>query len=151
PRTIERRQAEIEAIHRRFFPPVNSTPPASSSLGANGHARQAALPDDDALIRTGCNGSRMGGKFTALWNGDYTAYPSCSEADLALCNYLAFLCGPDPARVDRLFRLSGLMRPKWDRSHYAGGETYGHHTVERAVSDQRHTYRNQSGRTQARE
>ncbi len=39
-------------------------------------------------------------------------YTSQSEADLALCNFLAFWTGGDAARIDRLFRRSGLYRPK---------------------------------------
>jgi len=38
-----------------------------------------------------------------------------SRADLALCGMLAFWCGGDPERIDRLFRRSDLMREKWDR------------------------------------
>ena len=41
-----------------------------------------------------------------------------SEADLALCTMLAFWCGPDKVRIDRLFRQSGLMRAKWERVDY---------------------------------
>ncbi len=60
-------------------------------------------------------------------------YPSQSEADLALCGDLAFWTGPDPERIDRLFRQSKLFRPKWDESHYAGGRTYGEGTIAAAL------------------
>jgi hypothetical protein len=31
---------------------------------------------------------------------------------------LAFWTGPDPRRIDRLFRQSGLYRDKWERADY---------------------------------
>lgn len=37
-----------------------------------------------------------------------------TAADLALCSALAFWTGKDAPRMDRLYRASGLMRPKWD-------------------------------------
>jgi putative DNA primase/helicase len=61
-----------------------------------------------------------GEKFSRLWSGDTSAYATAnndghSEADLALCSLLAFWCGPDEVRIDRLFRQSGLCREKWTR------------------------------------
>ena len=41
---------------------------------------------------------------------------------MALCALLAFWTGKDTARMDRLFRRSGLMRPKWDEDR--GEKTY---------------------------
>ena len=42
-----------------------------------------------------------------------------SKADIALCQHLAFWTGKDCERIDRLFRLSGLYRGKWeDREAY---------------------------------
>lgn len=45
---------------------------------------------------------------------------------------LAFWTGPDAARVDALFRSSGLMRPKWDTRRK--GSTYGADTVAKAIA-----------------
>jgi hypothetical protein len=72
-------------------------------------------------------------KFRALWYGDHSAYPSQSEADLAFCNLARIYCGRNPARIDRLFRRSGLMREKWDEKH--GEQTYGQMTIEKACAD----------------
>ena len=52
-----------------------------------------------------------------LMYGDISGYQSQSEADLALCRHLAFWTAKDPERMDRLFRMSKLMRPKWDERH----------------------------------
>lgn len=77
-------------------------------------------------------------KTADLWRGDITGYNSHSEADIALCNTLAFYCRRDTAQMDRLFRQSGLMRDKWDRSQ--SGSTYGALTVGKAASECRAVY-----------
>jgi hypothetical protein len=53
---------------------------------------------------------------------------------------LAFWTGRDAARVDHLFRQSGLMRPKWDQKHFSDGRTYGQATVDKAVRECRESY-----------
>jgi len=74
--------------------------------------------------------------FFALYQGRWQeSYPSQSEADLALCNKLAFWTGKDPALMDLLFRQSGLMRLKWDEKHFGDGKTYGQVVIEKAVKD----------------
>jgi primase-polymerase (primpol)-like protein len=100
--------------------------PAGANLG----------PKDARLIAKGK--SLYGNKFMNLWDGDYSGYTgggSQNEADLALSNYLSYLTEGDPREVDRLFRLSGLMRDKWDEVHYADSRTYGQATIELAITD----------------
>ena len=71
----------------------------------------------------------------ALWRGIWEdAHDSQSEADLALCNHLAFWCGRNPARMDHLFRQSGLYRPKWDERHFGDGRTYGEVAIAKACA-----------------
>ena len=70
-------------------------------------------------------------KFPALWAGDTSAYNGDDSAtDQALCNMLAFRTG-DENRVDSLFRLSGLYRPKWERGDYR------HRTITKAMQQRR--------------
>lgn len=102
--------------------------------------------DDDALIRR-MLGSANGAKIAGLWAGDSGA--DHSGADLALCNHLAFWCDRDPARIDRFFRQSGLMRQKWDECHSATGETYGSMTISKAVASCREGF--QPGRAEYRQ
>ena len=65
-------------------------------------------------------------------NGDTSAYDGDdSRADIALCNMLAFWTGRDAARMDRIFRASGLMREKWDRP--TSGSTYGAITIQNSI------------------
>lgn len=91
------------------------------------------LPDmtDDAL-NTWIMGWENGAEFTELLYGGWCGHNSASSADLALCNYYAAATGKDPVRMDQLFRLSGLMRPKWDRPARSG-EIYGEGTIQRAI------------------
>lgn len=106
----------------------------SAEIGGSGPAGL----DDQALLER-ARRTRNGTQFTALWAGDTTGYKSASEADIALCNMLAFWTGKDAARMDRLFRQSGLFRPgKWDRP--TAGSTYGAITVQNAIASARQTY-----------
>ena len=91
------------------------------------------LLDDELFSRMFA--ARNGPAIRVLWGGDTSAHnDDHSAADLALCNHLAFWTGGDAARMDRLFRGSGLMRPKWDEVHGADGSTYGQMTIHTAIS-----------------
>jgi hypothetical protein len=96
--------------------------------GYNGHRLEL---DDQELLRL-MFAARNGPKVQALYDGDISAYrDDRSAADFALCRYLAFWTGPDPDRIDSLFRDSRLMRPKWDSPR--GETTYGRRTIEKAI------------------
>jgi putative DNA primase/helicase len=63
--------------------------------------------------------SQNGVRLRALWRGDWkNRYGSRSEADLALAGCLLWWSRGDASQADRLFRQSGLYRPKWDRDDY---------------------------------
>lgn len=95
----------LAELPRKGTPAKPATPSASLAL------------DDNELLHKAMN-AKNGPALRQLWEGDSTGYPSHSEADQALCNLLAFWTGPDPERIDRLFRQSGLMREKWEREDY---------------------------------
>lgn len=97
------------------------------------------ITDDDKLIdKMLASKSAMqafGGKATVadLWAGDLSFHGGDhSAADAALCQHLAFWTGKNCARIDRLFRRSGLMRDKWDERR--GQYQYGVKTILNAVS-----------------
>ncbi len=96
-------------------------------------------PADDilSLIAKSKDAERFQRLYSGQWQNDY---PSQSEADLALCNKLAFWTGKDAGQMDALFRQSGLMRPKWDEKHFGDGRTYGQSVIEKAVADCREVY-----------
>lgn len=109
--------------------------------------------DDDELLRRmlGAQGSIaqvMGTKARIgdLWAGDASIlcqlFPSPtgdaydrSKADAALMFHLAFWTGKDAGRMDKLFRRSGLMRPK-----YADRADYRRTTLQAAIGAQQKIY-----------
>jgi putative DNA primase/helicase len=125
PRTLEERTAALAAVHRAVFGAPDSSRPAASS-----GPREVAADDDKLLAQ-----ARRGAKFDRLWHGDTAGYDSASQADLALCNLLAYWTGGDTGRVDRLFRASGLFRTKWDAKR--GDRTYGARTIACALAGRR--------------
>lgn len=139
PRTINSRQKALTALYRELFP--EEQPPRS-------HTPQPArddIPQDDQALLQRMFTARNGAAVRELWQGRNHGHvgpdgqPDESAADLALCNHLAFWTGCDAQRMDRMFRQSGLMRPKWDR-RARQGETYGQGTIARAIASTRETY-----------
>jgi putative DNA primase/helicase len=118
PATALGRQAELTALHRRVF---GGSAAQQRTCHGGGQAAGSSL-EDQQLLELAMNATN-GEKFRRLWSGDTSEYATQdnagrSEADLALCSILAFWCGPDPERIDSLFRRSGLYRPKWERADY---------------------------------
>jgi putative DNA primase/helicase len=112
PRTIENRQEQILALRRR----VLGEPASANGYGPARPLVGSGLSDQEILVKAAA--AENGEKFRQLWAGDTNDYTSVSEADQALCSLLAFWTGPDPARIDELFRQSGLYREKWGRADY---------------------------------
>ena len=126
PMTIARDNGALEWLYRTHLePPADTRRPQ----------RPAPSYDraDDTEVLERMFKSKHGERNRALWEGRWKdlGYPSQSEADLALANALATFTGGDLGQMDRLFRRSGLMRPKWDR--VIGSETYGEKTLKRAL------------------
>src|SRR5262249_11051233 len=88
----------------------------------------------DAEIIDKASNAKNGPKFRQLWAGEIHGYKSASEADQALCNYLAFWCGPDEQRIADLFSQSGLARSKWNR------ENYRKRTIQKALAGRQEYY-----------
>lgn len=125
PTTIAERTTELASLHGRLF-----------KTNGNGHRSAppdvASVRDDDQALLDRARRASNGHKFSGLWNGDTSRYASASEADQALATLLAFWSGADAARIDRLFRQSGLMREKWDERR--GKATYGDITIATAIA-----------------
>ncbi len=136
PLTVEPRQDVLNTIHKEFFPEEYKLKEASAPQTKKEKSRSPSM-DDETIIQKAMNAANSP-KFSNLWAGDWSGYRSQSEADEALCFILAFWT-QDPAQIDRLFRLSGLMRPKWDRS-VGQGRTYGQKTIEKALAGGKETY-----------
>lgn len=111
PRTIEERQAELTALHLETFGPTETeTKPRATPS-------PASLSDQEVIDKA--FRSKHGQRFEALYRGDTSAYgDDDSAADCALCARLAFWVSGDTEAIDRIFRTSGLYRPKWERADY---------------------------------
>lgn len=122
---------------------VEEPEPAVSSSAFTPDPPQPSRPMSDSEVLDKVLHMSIGHKTRALYHGDTSAYEdNPSRADMALCQYLAFYT-QDADQIDRIFRTSGLMRPKWDVVHFRslqGGETYGHHTIAVAIAQQKTTY-----------
>lgn len=117
----------IKLLHEKYIGGARPKPNRGPAA-----VQPVSLSDAEILQKAG--EAKAGAVFQALYNGEWEAYfNSQSEADLSLCNRLAYWTGKDPEAMDRLFRASGLMREKWDREQ--SGSTYGKLTIEKAIRD----------------
>ncbi len=122
-------QGPLNTFLKKYFP----EPKAPTEAPAHG---KTALTD--SVIIEKAYAASNGDKFSKLFLGDHSDYASQSEGDAAFCFYLAFWCNKDAAQMDRIFRKSGLYRPKWDEKH--GEKTYGQMTIEKAIALCQDTY-----------
>lgn len=120
----------VKPLHSKYLGKAAEPKPNRQNITVN-------LNSVDDIVRAACN-AKNGSLFKALYSGDFSAYASQSEADMAFCNMLAFWCGCDTDKMDAIFRQSGLMRDKWDRKQ--SGTTYGIITLQKAVSGCTQTY-----------
>jgi hypothetical protein len=127
---LEFRAEQAAQVHKKYLAavPIQKSPAALSL--------PLSIPDDELLKKI--SASKNSASVDILWRGDISAYNSHSEADIAMCNILAFWTGRDAGQMDRLYRSSGLMREKWDRPQ--SGSTYGQITIQKAVDECREVY-----------
>lgn len=140
PKEIMSRPESVSAIHEEFFG-------TAKDKGAEDKAQIQGFMNVGELIEKAF-ASKNGNQIRALYSGDYSAYPSQSEADLALCSHFAFWLNNDDGLIDVAFRASGLFRPKWDNKHHADGSTYGQWTIRQATAGNRETYAGGNERSQ---
>lgn len=90
-------------------------------------ARQAGFTSLDAKdILDKCKRNE---KFSQVFDSGYEGvFPSHSEADAYLCGVVAFWADRDPQMIDDIFRMSALMRGKWNRVDYR------ERTIEKAIN-----------------
>ena len=140
---VTEQQDALDWLHRRFMTASTGSEKQASAHPVDANARPLNL--DDAALLDKARTAKNGADFERLWSGDTSAHGGDeSAADLALCNLLAFWTGGDAARVDRLFRQSGLFRSKWDSKRGDAG-TYGAWTVNKAVAGCKEFYGDRQG------
>lgn len=115
----------IKVLHSKYLP--SDVPRAESR-------KVVSIDLDDQEIIDRARESKSGYLFNMLYQGIWQGvYNSQSEADLALCNQLAFWTQKNEIQMDRIFRSSGLMRKKWDEKR--GQTTYGDITISKACAN----------------
>ena len=120
----ELHQSKINYLYQHFIVPQSSEENAEQLIN------NESIINDNQLLTL----ARADKKFDALFNGDWQKrYHSQSEADLAFCSLLAYWTHSNPERIDKIFRQSGLMRPKWDEQH--GDLSYGQMTINLALQN----------------
>jgi hypothetical protein len=142
PADIRERQQQLEEVYRKYLDQpkqakaAKTAEPDPDGPGLTVTVKEG-LPDgpltDEDIVRWAEHGTDA--VLTEYWRGGLNGKPSDSEADAGLCSKLLWLVGSaDADRVDRLFRQSGRMRPKWDERR--GGTTWGRATIDYAVAMQ---------------
>jgi primase-polymerase (primpol)-like protein len=144
---IGERTRELAEIHRKYFPQEESKTQTKTQSEQEAKAEEPILepfqptaelirelaPEDVKLIED-AKSAGNGDRFTKLWNGEIQAYDNDeSRVDLALCRMLAFWCGADIQRIERLFSHCALADEKW-----FSRPDYRNRTIQRAVDAQEH-------------
>ena len=101
---IENRQEELNKFYNEIFPPEKEKE----------YRPTVDIYLDDADLMAVIQKDRT---VQRLWKRPTDA-DNWSQKDLSLCNKLAFYCGRDADKMDRFFRMSPLMRDKWERKDY---------------------------------
>jgi len=111
--TLEKTTAKV--LKRIGWEPAQSGAPRAT-LGEVAHRAppQLGFPgNDDELLAT-ARAAGNGAAFAhAFDSADLGKHKSDSEADAGLAAQLAFWCGPDPDRIERLMWQSQRVRDKW--------------------------------------
>jgi len=133
----------------QYFPPAQALHGLHWTTEAQSNSNP--IPDDEILISKALKSESVASMFGArasfkdLWTCNVSAltaaYPDtergydASSADAALAQHLAFWTGGNCERIERLMRLSGLVREKWDKHR-----TYMHMTITGACGRQKSYY-----------
>lgn len=134
PTDIAEDKGALDWIHKSFIS-TKGKPKNNRSKNRT----PVTLSDEQIIAKAGA--SSYGDEFKRLWSGNWQDdFSSQSEADLSLCSKLAFWSGNNKEQIDRLFRISGLFREKWDTVHHSDGSTYGEETLKRAIENTTDTY-----------
>ena len=135
PKEMGERQVAVDGLYEQIFASSAKAPTPQPDPSNNGRGRL----DDDEIPRLACASKKSGAKFATLWGGHWNEhFNSASEADSSVVFTLAFYT-KDAGQIDRIFRRSGLMRPKWDEKH--GEKTYGQMTIDNALATVTTQYR----------
>lgn len=134
PREIKQRNDVITEIFNKYLAEDETDDGGGGNDTSTNDGPQGNSLSDQEVIEK-AKDAKNGEYFTDLWNGNWEPHShrwseeSHSEADLALCDHLAWWTNSDKEQMNRLFRQSGLMREKWDRDDYRNA------TLDEAISN----------------
>lgn len=137
---IKSRQKALDAFYHTHLQKPEPAPQPDRTSYAESNV-------DTSIVMERIRRSRSASKVESLLQGNNDGHRSASEADQAVCNYLAFYCGEIPDAeafhvIDRIFRESARYRKKWDQIHRpADGATYGQMTINNALAGDRYKTR----------
>ncbi len=127
----------IKPLHSKYIP-------QNRTISAPREVVKLELSDEEIVQKI--RDSKQGSLFQMLYSGNWQGlYKSQSEADISLCNILAFWTQKNKMQMDRIFRASGLMRDKWNRNQ--SGTTYGSITLDSSIIACREVYNPQAQRS----
>jgi len=103
---------------------------------------------DEEIIEKAKRANR-GQIFEQLYLGNWEGYyKSQSEAELSFANMLAFWTAKDRAVMDRIYKMSGLKRAKWDERRE--GTTYGQLVLMQAINNCTNVYDRTRGKRESK-
>ena len=146
PKDVKPRHRELYGVYHRIFQLDSReqvTENTGCGVGQRPTLRYLLVRSDETVLQkalTAKNGDNFRRYYhgdTSLWEGAGARHQSQSEADFTLVLMLLYWTNKDTIQVDRLFRMSGLMREKWDRP-IKGSETYGERIIKDAMRKGKH-------------
>ncbi len=130
-RSMRNASTDLESLAKKYWSDEvpERKPLYANTIGISGH--EMGFSDEDVIIRA--KNAKDGESFNDQFNGaNPISNGDVSANDLSFCSKIARFT-KDSNQIDRIFRRSKRIRPKWDEVHYSTGETYGEHTVQIAI------------------
>lgn len=138
PGTVPLDMTALEKVLDSFM--KRKTPVTASSDVASGLPHRSYLTDQQVIEHaSNSSNEESSQRFRDFMKGDWQKYfDNQSDADMSFITTLCFWCGCVEEQIDRIYRSSGMMRPKWDRKQ--AGTTYGAITIRNAIAMCREIY-----------
>lgn len=121
-------EAILTTLNKNMFKKANKTSKTSDETASRAVTTVKGTSVDANTVIQGLKRQKNVKKFIRLFEkGDISGYISQSEADLALCNMIAFRAGPNPELIYEVFCQSKLYRENSKSDNYLKG------TIEKAI------------------
>ena len=130
-------EAILTTLNKNMLKKTDKTSNTSDKTASRAVTTVKGTSVDANTVIQGIKRQKNREKFIDLFEkGDTSRYFSESEADLALCNLIAFRAGPSPELIDEVYRQSQLYRNKWEREGYRNKwerNDYREITIDKAI------------------